>query len=197
MNRTVSIERLLAKLGIAPSEAGFVKCPRHKDDHPSLKIYGKKSRIPYTWYCFECRRGGGAVEFLAYKSKISFRNAALSIAKHFKVTPIGFSLDLPSAKKTSQRKEKLHCEAQQGAERRLCGAFLSRIRRIEPEGLRVFVYECWFNFAPDYLDRSRYGWYNLNVAETELREFILGSIETWRKHNQPESCPSQLCKSST
>lgn len=191
VNRIIPIESLLKLLGVSVTSAGFARCPRHADNRPSVRVYGAKSTTHYTWYCFECCKGGGVVEWLAFAKQVPYRTAALSLAKRFNLSPTGFFLDLPLEKTKKEKEEKIRLAKLHGFERCVCSAFLSRIFKIEPEELRVFIYQLWMNFIEDYLDRVRYHGYDSGVVETELKQFIVGGIAAWRRHRS--SLGSQSC----
>jgi hypothetical protein len=51
--------------GLVPDAAGFVSCPFHRDDEPSLKVYPSAEQ---GWFCYgeECRKGGDVVTLAAH-----------------------------------------------------------------------------------------------------------------------------------
>ena len=75
--KTISILKVLRHLKISVSDTGFIQCPFHIDDSPSLKVYGAEK----GWYCFGCCKGGGGVEFLSYYLGVSRRQVLEKLCK--------------------------------------------------------------------------------------------------------------------
>ncbi|AVM42843.1 CHC2 zinc finger domain-containing protein [Fastidiosipila sanguinis] len=72
----VSIISLVKRLGFNTNRAGFISCPDHKDDTPSLYIYDDTN----SWYCFACNRGGSIIDFYMFVYKVNFTEAVKGIA---------------------------------------------------------------------------------------------------------------------
>lgn len=72
----VSIISLVERLGFNTNRAGFISCPDHKDDTPSLMIYKNTN----SWYCFACNRGGTIIDFYMFVYKVNFTEAVKGIA---------------------------------------------------------------------------------------------------------------------
>jgi hypothetical protein len=91
INRYLGLNRVLEKFGIQERE-GFIKCPAHEDESPSLKLYGNDK----GWFCFSCQKGGGAVEFYQLKMKYSKRSAIKVLKQIFNIdiknTPFDFKI---------------------------------------------------------------------------------------------------------
>lgn len=51
-----------ALTGREPNRAGFIVCPLHDDNDPSLKVYDDAAR---GWSCFGCERGGTIIDLAA------------------------------------------------------------------------------------------------------------------------------------
>ena len=67
-----SMRDILARYGIRPNRAGFVRCPFHKGDRePSMKIYEK------DFHCFGCGETGDIFSFVQKMEHLSFREAFL------------------------------------------------------------------------------------------------------------------------
>jgi hypothetical protein len=49
---------------------GFARCPFHKDDHPSLKVY-KNNR----WWCYSCNTGSDVIDLIMAIQKVDFIEA--------------------------------------------------------------------------------------------------------------------------
>lgn len=55
--------------------AGKGRCPLHKDNHPSLKVYENN-----TWYCFQCHTGGDSIDLVQAKEGLSWKDAVRRLA---------------------------------------------------------------------------------------------------------------------
>jgi hypothetical protein len=55
--------------GLVPNREGFVSCPIHREELPSLKVYPTADR---GWFCYgeSCRRGGDVISLAAYLAGI-------------------------------------------------------------------------------------------------------------------------------
>ena len=82
IRKTVTTKELLDKIGIPVGEDGFICCPGHEDSRPSLKVYDNYD----GFYCFQCRTGGGPVEFLQmYKPSWDEKKCVKTIIQSFKL----------------------------------------------------------------------------------------------------------------
>src|SRR6056297_66249 len=59
----LTITKVLTHYGLSPDKNGMLKCPFHKDDTASMKIYPETN----TYNCFGCHKNGDAIEFCAEK----------------------------------------------------------------------------------------------------------------------------------
>lgn len=57
IKRSVPIQEAMALYGMAPNKNGFVRCPFHEEDTPSLRLYPQTN----TFYCFGCGTGGDVI----------------------------------------------------------------------------------------------------------------------------------------
>lgn len=64
------IEELMRRYGLEP-RMGFVCCPFHGEDTPSLKLYPNTN----SWYCFGCGVGGDTIDFVRRMNKCGFAEA--------------------------------------------------------------------------------------------------------------------------
>lgn len=72
----LSIERVLNEYGITINKNNHIKCPFHKDDKPSLRIYPETN----TYTCFGCDKTGDAIQFIQDIDKCT-KHQALKKAK--------------------------------------------------------------------------------------------------------------------
>lgn len=54
----VTARTIAERYGYTPNRAGFIRCPFHGEDTPSLKLYQDGG-----WYCFGCKTGGNSIDF--------------------------------------------------------------------------------------------------------------------------------------
>lgn len=59
----LSILTVLENYGLKPNRHNQIKCPFHKDDKPSMKIYTETN----TFNCFGCGANGDVIEFIQRK----------------------------------------------------------------------------------------------------------------------------------
>ena len=75
----VSMESAAEQYGYMPNRSGFICCPFHAEDTPSLKIYkGGKG-----WYCFGCHEGGTVIDFVMKLFRLDFKEACQKLAYDF------------------------------------------------------------------------------------------------------------------
>lgn len=67
------IETVLNEYGIAINKNKHCKCPFHKDDKPSLRIYPETN----TYTCFGCDKTGDVIQFIQEIEKCTKREAIL------------------------------------------------------------------------------------------------------------------------
>lgn len=75
----VTMPDIYEKYGFEPNRAGFIVCPFHREDTPSLGIY----RGGTTWHCFGCGAGGSVIDFVMRLFSLSFRQAIVRIDNDF------------------------------------------------------------------------------------------------------------------
>lgn len=75
LKREVSVQRLAEADGVVLERRGkdlVGRCPFHEDETPSLSVTPAKN----LWRCFGCGAGGGPIDWVMRKRKVSFRLAA-------------------------------------------------------------------------------------------------------------------------
>lgn len=73
IKKMYSMRDILARYGMHPNRAGFIRCPFHKEKTASMKIY------PDTYYCFGCGAHGDIFSFVSAMDGLSFREAFLEL----------------------------------------------------------------------------------------------------------------------
>lgn len=61
----------------------WASCPFHEDTNPSFTVSQKDTG--YVWYCYSCKKGGGAVEFISEFKQIQIYEARREWAKYIGV----------------------------------------------------------------------------------------------------------------
>lgn len=82
----LSIAEVVKHYGYAPNRAGFLLCPMHREDTPSLKIYPESN----SYYCFGCGCGGDVISFVMQLFHLDFKGAVSRLAEDFRLNlPLG------------------------------------------------------------------------------------------------------------
>ena len=71
IKQRLKIETVLKYYGLQVNRNHMLKCPFHKDDKPSLKIYSNTN----TFNCFGCEANGDVIEFIQLKEKCNKHEA--------------------------------------------------------------------------------------------------------------------------
>jgi DNA primase len=74
LKEEISVRRLVEAAGIELKPSGkdqLGRCPFHDDAEPSLVITPAKN----LWHCFGCGIGGGPIDWVMKKNRVSFRHA--------------------------------------------------------------------------------------------------------------------------
>ena len=92
--RLLPIDTLLQQFGLTPRH-GFIRCPFHKDDTASCRIYPHTD----TFYCFGCGKGGNVIDFAMYWYQLEFVPALRRLNDDFHLDVI------PTDRKRSVREQ--------------------------------------------------------------------------------------------
>lgn len=127
IKETLDMRQICESYGIEVNRAGFILCPFHSEDTPSLKLYAD------GWHCFGCGAGGDVIDFVKGLFNLPFMDAVKKLDEDFR-------LGLDVGRKLSQRErlqfEKERFQRQQEAKRKRAEA-----DRIEDEYWTA--YERW------------------------------------------------------
>ncbi|ALO13927.1 DNA primase [Salinivirga cyanobacteriivorans] len=77
IKKQLPIMSVLAHYGIKPDKNDHIKCPFHKDDKPSCKIYTETN----TYNCFGCGKTGDVIQFIQDKENCSKHEALKKAAE--------------------------------------------------------------------------------------------------------------------
>lgn len=96
----VSAKEAAEFYGYKPNRSGFVCCPFHGEDTPSLKVYdGAKG-----WHCYGCHAHGDVVDLVAQLFGISFQLAQQKLNEDFQLgLPIGKVLTEEERRQAEER----------------------------------------------------------------------------------------------
>ena len=86
IKQTVTMKKVAEFYGFNPNRAGYICCPFHGDNTPSLKIYSDNR----GWYCFGCNRGGDVIDFVRLLYNLNFPAACKKLNDDF---ALGLSID--------------------------------------------------------------------------------------------------------
>ena len=78
--RLLPIDTLLQQFGLTPRH-GFIRCPFHKDDTASCRIYPHTD----TFYCFGCGKGGNVIDFAMNWYQLGFMPAMQRLNDDFQL----------------------------------------------------------------------------------------------------------------
>ena len=67
------------RLGLEPGRSGYICCPWHNEDTPSLKLY-PESR---GWHCFGCGKSGDVIDMVSHVEGLSLQDACEWINREF------------------------------------------------------------------------------------------------------------------
>jgi DNA primase len=76
IKQKLSILSVLSHYGLEPNSQNHIKCPFHKDDKPSMRIYPETN----TYHCFGCGKTGDVIQFIQDKEEIT-KHRAITKAK--------------------------------------------------------------------------------------------------------------------
>lgn len=76
----VSMPKLVERYGFKVNSQGYMACPFHKDDTPSLRVYDKTGE---GFYCFGCNKGGSVITFVMELFKLSYPDALKKLDSDF------------------------------------------------------------------------------------------------------------------
>ena len=75
------------EMGILGKESPFsIKCPFHKDDTPSLRIYPQSDDGEGSFYCWGCGKFGDGVDFVRFYRNISWHEAVEYVEQEYGVS---------------------------------------------------------------------------------------------------------------
>ena len=86
IKQAVTMKKAAEFYGFNPNRAGYICCPFHEEDTPSLKIYSDNR----GWYCFGCNRGGDVIDFVRSLYNLDFPAACKKINDDF---ALGLNID--------------------------------------------------------------------------------------------------------
>lgn len=77
--KQIPMRQIAGMYGYPVTRSGFMRCPFHNDNSPSMKVYdGNRG-----YHCFVCHSGGDIVDFVMRHDNLEFEPAVRLIADHF------------------------------------------------------------------------------------------------------------------
>lgn len=99
IKQQISMSDIFRQYGFQVRRGGFILCPFHSEDTPSLKTYANDTR----WKCFGCGRGGTAIDFVMNLFNLSLSQAIVRIDNDFR-------LGITNQKADSRQIQRLYAE---------------------------------------------------------------------------------------
>lgn len=97
---SVSAKEVAEFYGYAPNRSGFICCPFHGEDTPSLKAYDGQG----GWHCFGCGAHGDVTDLVARLFDLPFLEAQAKINEDFRLgLPIGKILTEEERRQAEER----------------------------------------------------------------------------------------------
>ena len=153
---SVTMKQIASMYGYQVNRAGFMRCPFHNDNSPSLKVYdGSRG-----FNCFVCHTGGDIIEFVMRHDNLRFEPAVRLIAEHFGI-PIAdgkHTLSEDERKRFMKRKaeqEAAENERKAGQERlRYLSKEIHSLKAKQSQFTPLKPVWCWMQRAIENLERE-------------------------------------------
>ena len=81
IKEVVTIRSVCDKYGLEITRGGYICCPFHQEDTPSLKIYPQSN----SYYCFGCGSGGDVISFVMHLFGLDFKGALSRLDEDFRL----------------------------------------------------------------------------------------------------------------
>lgn len=95
IKNSVTMVEVLSRYGHRPNRRGFMCCPFHLEDTPSMKIYKD------SFYCYGCGKSGDIFTWVMFEENCGFKEAFLILGGEYDIS----DLDGERRKKELQRLE--------------------------------------------------------------------------------------------
>ena len=79
VKNAVPILEAASTYGLAANQKGFVRCPFHDEDTPSLRLYEQTN----TFYCFGCGVGGDVISLVCKLFVLGYRQTLIKLDQDF------------------------------------------------------------------------------------------------------------------
>jgi DNA primase len=99
----ISMRDIVSKYGLEMNRQGFMKCPFHSDDTPSLKVY---EDIGKGFYCFSCNKGGSIINFVMGYFGLVYADAVKKLNDDFNLNILETK---PEDRLANQYSNRRHC----------------------------------------------------------------------------------------
>lgn len=150
-----SMSDILLRYGIQTNRNGFIICPFHKDNHPSMKIYKDGFK------CYSCGAHGDFIDFLAKLENVSLKEA-------LDILEVGKMSSTEASEYAKRREEEIKFQTWCEKRRRLAVLRLDYLKQ-KKEELKPFCDE-WCKVV----NAIPFAWQDLEIClvqdRTSLRE---------------------------
>ena len=92
----LSMLMVAERYGLKPNRSGFISCPFHEEDTPSLKMYAEPGR---GFHCFGCQTNGSVIDFVMRLFRINYQQALARLDCDFGIGLIGNKPDIRAIKR--------------------------------------------------------------------------------------------------
>ena len=171
IRQAVSMLDVAARYGYRPNRAGYVPCPFHAEDTPSLKLYPEDR----GFHCFGCGRSGDVTDFVMGLFDLTFQQALFRLQHDF-------GLDIPSVPLNARDRNrvfarqlevniKMELDRQALVDYRELLFWLNR--------LHAMLWRTKHEFAPDGPEESFHPLYVYALRNLDYTEYLIDNLP-WR-----------------
>lgn len=133
IKKTYSMRDILARYGIQPNRAGFIRCPFHKEKTASMKIYQD------SYYCFGCGAHGDVFDFVSAMENLTFREAFRELGGTYEHKKETFS----------ERMARYHAQKEREMRRKQADVLKAR-RKLNND--LIDIYRAWYEKSAPFSD---------------------------------------------
>lgn len=125
----MSMTDVLARYGMHPDRAGFIRCPFHNgDNHASLKVYAK------DFHCFGCGANGDVFTFVQMIEDVDFKEAFQILGGTYEKPSFSSKLAIyrSSAKRRTEEKKAAKKKKEKDLNNLLINVYQKWLQQSEP-----------------------------------------------------------------
>lgn len=153
----ISMTNVLARYGLQPDRAGFVRCPFHRgDNHASLKVYKK------DFHCFGCGANGDIFTFVQMMEGVDFKEAFQVLGGTYEKASFSSKLAIyrSNARQKMAAKKSLEKKKERDLNNLLINVYQTWLQKSEPlsdtwcETYNALQYQLYINEILNETDRG-------------------------------------------